>query len=514
MTLREKAAQVVFTRLGSNMPPPVTVAEDRDRVAALLDRCPLGGLVLFNGDLATTPAHLEALQARVDVPLLVAADIERGAGQQLRGATVFPHARAFGALGEEAEAAVEAAARATAREARAAGVHITFGPVADVNLDPHNPIIAIRAFGEEPGAVARLVQAYVRGARAGGLLTAAKHFPGHGNTRRDSHAELPVVTSGRDTLLRTDLVPFRAAIEAGVDLMMTAHVAFPALDPSGRPATASRPILHDLLRDELGFDGAVITDSLLMGAIRDAYPDAGAQAVALVQAGVDILLDQPDPEGAVDGLVRAVEEGRLAEARLEEAVGRVQRLRQRAFGAGGPVPDRAVPDLPAHQALARRLARRAVHVRAAGTGLLPLDPERAAREGMLAVLVQPHRSRLDPPEQPLGAALRAAFPGVTYAEVGPETEEARYRALAQQAGSAAYVLLALVVKPAAWHAFGLTPRQQRFVASLAARPGVVLAALGSPVVLEAFPQAAARLCTYSDVPVSQEALVAVLREGR
>lgn len=506
MTLREKAAQLVFARIGSNMPPPVTVAEDVDRVAALLDRCPLGGLVLFNGDRATTPAHLDALQTRCDVPLLIAADIERGVGQQVRGATVFPHARAFGALGEDAEAAVEAAARSTAREARACGLHVTFGPVADVNLDPRNPIIATRAFGEEPERVAQLVQAYIRGCRAEGLLTTAKHFPGHGNTSRDSHAELPVVPSSRVALEQADLVPFRAAITAGVDLMMTAHVAYPALDPSGWPATASRPILQDLLRGALGFEGAVITDSLLMGAIREAYPDAGTQAVALVRAGVDILLDQPDPEAAVEGLVAAVNDGTLREARLEEAAARVRHLKQQVAGSGRPAFDAA-----AHQRQARRLARQAVTVQQPRGGVLPLDPKRAEREGLLAVLVQPHRSRLDPPEQPLGAALRRAFPGVAYAELGPDTSEVDYRALAEQARRAGHVLLALVVKPAAWHAFGLTARQQRFVETLVAQQPVVLAALGSLVVLEAFPQAAARLCTFSDVPASQEALVEVLR---
>ncbi len=516
-TLREKAAQLVFARIGSNLPPPVTVEEDAGRVAALLARCPLGGLVLFNGQIPQTPAALARLQARSPYPLLVATDMERGVGQQVRGATVFPHAMAFGALGEAAEAAVEASARAAAREALACGLHLAFCPVADVNRERRNPIIATRAFGEAPKTVARLVRAYVRGCHAEGLLATAKHFPGHGGTRQDSHEALPVVPDDRAALERTDLMPFRAAVEAGVDAVMTAHVAYPALDASRRAATASRPILHDLLRGDLGFRGAVVSDSLLMGAVRADPGAVGAQAAALVAAGVDVVLDAPDPEAAVAGLVRAVEAGTLDAARLDEACARVWTLKQRLADRFGPSiftdPARHVSldevGEAAHRALADDVARRAVTVEDAA-GVLPFDPARVAAEGMLALLVKPHRTRLDPPEAPLGAALRAAFPGVVYREVGPEADESVFDALAAQAAQVRHVVVALVVKPAAWHAFGLLAAQQRFVETLAARRPVVLASLGSPYALEAFPQAAAQLCTYSDVAASQRALVDVV----
>ena len=503
------------------MPPPVTVAEDAARVEALLARCPLGGLVLFNGQTPQTPQVLARLQVRSPYPLLVAADMERGVGQQVRGATVFPHAMAFSALGADAEAAVEASARVTAREALACGIHLSFGPVADVNRNPRNPIIATRAFGTEPHGVARLVRAYIRGCRAEGLLTTAKHFPGHGGTSQDSHEALPVVADTRDVLERTDLVPFRAAVEAGVASVMTAHVAFPALDPSRQPATASRPILEDLLRDTLGFRGPVITDSLLMGAIRAAPGAVGTQAAALVQVGVDILLDMPDPEAAVDGLVEAVEAGRLAETRLDEAFARVWALKQRLADHFAPSifddPARHVSldevGHPDHCALADDVARCAVLVQDAA-GILPLDPERAAAEGMLVLLVKPHRSRLDPPEEPLGEALRTAYPGAHYQEVGPEAEAALFSALMEHAGRVRHLVVAMIVKPAAWQRFGLLPAQQHFVEALVARQPVVLASLGSPYVLDAFSGDGVRLCTFSDVASSQRALVAVLARGK
>lgn len=503
------------------MPPQVTVAEDAARVEALLARCPLGGLVLFNGRVSQTPQVLARLQARSAYPLLVAADVERGVGQQVRGATVFPHAMAFSALGADAVAAVEASARTAAREALACGLHLTFGPVADVNRNPRNPIIATRAFGAEPDGVARLVRAYIQGCRAEGLLTTAKHFPGHGGTSQDSHEALPVVPDARAVLDRIDLAPFRAAIEAGVDGMMTAHVAFPALDPSRRPATASPSILNDLLRHTLGFRGPVLTDSLLMGAIRAAPGAEGTQAAALVQAGIDILLDTPDPEAAVNGLVEAVEAGRLAEARLDEAWARVWALKQRLADRFSPSifvnPARhvALDDVGSfeHRALADDVARRAMLVQDAA-GMLPLDPARVALEGLLVLLIKPHRSRLDPPEEPLGEMLRARYPDVRYHEVGPDTDAAAFGALMEQAAQVRHVVAAMIVKPAAWQPFGLLPAQQRFVETLAARQPVALASLGSPYVFSAFAGSGARLCAFSDVAPSQQALVDALAYGK
>ena len=511
-SLFDKAAQLVFGRLGSNLPPPVTVAEDAARVAALLERCPLGGFALFNGSLPETPETLAALQAKSRFPFLVATDMERGVGQQVRGATVFPHAMAFAALGDDAEAAVEASARIAAREALACGLHITFAPVADVNRDPRNPIIATRAFGTDPERAARLVRAYVRGARAEGLLTTAKHFPGHGNTHADSHAELPVVPGDRAEWERTDAVPFRAAIEAGVDLMMTAHVVYPALDASGAPATASRPILHDLLRDELGFGGVVITDSLLMAAVRAAPEAVGAQAAALVRAGVDVLLDVPDPEAAVAGLVRAVEAGDLSEARLDEAFTRVWGLKETLMERFGPDvfthPPPFAVGTAAHRAVADDVAERAVTIFKDTPEAWPDAPDGA---GMTVLLVRPHTSHLDPPEAPLGAMVRAAFPAAEYVEIGPDAGESELREASERVERARRVVLALVVKPAAWHAFGLTPAQHAFAEALTARRPVTLAALGSPLILDAFPHAPVHLCTYSDVAPSQRALVRTLR---
>ena len=344
--LRDKAAGLLVVRLGSNMKPPRRAEKDAAGVLDLIRRHPIGGVILFNGAWPETGETLAGLQREARRPLLVMTDMERGLGQQVAGATTFPHARAFGALGDEAEAMTERFARASAREALACGVHVTFAPVADVNRNPDNPIIATRAFGEEPERVAALAAAYVRGCRAEGLLSTAKHFPGHGNTAEDSHAVLPTVPDSRAVLEQTDLVPFRAALDAGCELVMTAHVAYPALDPSGRPATLSAPILRGLLRDDLGFAGVVISDSLHMGGIQAEGRTEAELAVEQIRAGVDLLLDAQDPEAIIAGVADAVARGDLDEARLDEALARVEHLRDRLTDRfGGDVfvrPDEAV----------------------------------------------------------------------------------------------------------------------------------------------------------------------------
>lgn len=503
------------------MPPPVTVAEDADRIEALLERCPLGGLVLFNGPLPDTPQTLAHLQAKSPFPLLIAADIERGVGQQMKGGTVFPHALAFSALGEHAEDAVETSARVAAREALASGLHMTFGPVADVNRDQRNPIIATRAFGTEPHATSRLVQAYIRGCRAEGLLTSAKHFPGHGGTTQDSHEELPLLSDTRIVIEQTDLVPFRAAIDAEVDSLMTAHVAYPALDDSGLPATASKKILHDLLRDELGFQGVVITDSLLMGAIRAEPGQEGRQAATLIGQGVDIILDPPDPEAAVAGLVRAVEEGFLSEERLNDAVQRVWKLKQHFIDRFGDSfftnPSTYIEagegEAVANQSAAEDIACRAVSIQDP-QGALSIAQAQVAEEGLAVILVKPYRTRLDPPEEPLGAYVRDAYPGVLYREVGPEADDAFLHQLREETRRVKHLVIAVVVKPAAWQPFGLLPNQHVLVEDLVERQPVIMASLGVPHILDLFPNAVAHLCTFSDVPVSQRALVVTLEQGR
>lgn len=508
LSLREKIAQLVFVRIGSNMRPVRTVEQDEERVAELLARCPVGGLLLFNGG-PETKRVLERLQGRSAAPLLVGSDVERGVGQQVRGFTLFPHAGAFDRLGGESEAAVGDFARAVASESHEVGIHITFAPVADVNSNPRNPIINTRSFSRDTVRATRLTRAFVEAAESAGLRTTAKHFPGHGDTEKDSHDSLPTIDLPIEILRAREFVPFQAAVDAGCSLVMTAHVSYPAIDPSGEPATLSRVMMQQLLREEMGFGGVVCSDSLLMAGARDRFAREADMALAVLKAGVDLLLDLDDPVQVVDCLCECVASGKLAERRVDEALARVWALKKRVFansrGEGIARTDTATVS---SSALAAKVAAGAVEVVGeSGASPLPFRPDAS----LVVILVKPFETPIEPPEQPLGVAVRERWGDARYFQLGPSADASQYAAAAEAARTAKQLLVSMIVRPAAWYAFGLKAEQASFVRSLvAARDDAVLASLGVPSALDDFPRAAIRICTYSDVPVSQQALVEFL----
>jgi beta-glucosidase-like glycosyl hydrolase len=292
-----------------------------------------GGFILFGGTTAAVRAVADRLRREAGRPLLIAADLERGAGQQVIGLAELPPPLALASLDEPA--VVRGAGLLTAAEALSVGVNWVLAPVADLDLEPENPIVQTRSFGADPARVAEAVANWIAGCEAGGALACAKHFPGHGRTRHDSHDVLPAVTAGATALRQADLVPFRAAVEAGVSSIMTAHVAYPGLDPSGLPATLSAPILG-LLRNELGFDGLIVTDALMMEGSRGGRSPVAA-AVEALRAGVDLLLYPDDPVGVAEAL-SMLAQSRGAEARrIEESLERVERAARR--GEANLLPD-------------------------------------------------------------------------------------------------------------------------------------------------------------------------------
>src|SRR3984885_11276344 len=263
---------------------------------------------------------LNRLQQDSKLPLLISADFERGVTMRLHGATEFPHAMAFGATGKLEYA--EAFGRITAQEASAVGVHWNFFPDADVNSNPANPIINTRSFGEDPQQVGDLVTAYIRGARANGMLTTVKHFPGHGDTATDSHLGVAQVTGDMARLNTVELPPFQMAIEAGVDSVMVAHVSVPALDPNpDHVATTSPAIVDGLLKEQLGFKGIVITDALDMAGLTRLYAGhVGRAAVDAFKAGSDVLLIPADLGASYEAMVEAVRSGEIPSAQLDASV--------------------------------------------------------------------------------------------------------------------------------------------------------------------------------------------------
>lgn len=323
-------------------------AHEEGRIADAL-ALGVGGFIIFGGTRETVAALTASLRARAGRELLLAADLERGAGQQVDGLVQVPPPRALAALHDPG--VIRWAGATTARDARAVGLNWVFAPVADLDVLPENPIVQTRAFGADPAAVADAVTQWVAGCEAAGALACAKHFPGHGRTRADSHVTLPVVDADLATL-EDDERPFRAAVGAGVSSLMTAHVAYPALDATGQPATLS-PAIIQRARGRLGFDGLIVTDALIMqGALGDG--GEGAAAVRALAAGCDLLLYPDDPRAVLYVLQGALATGDLAPARVREALARYQRAIVRA-GARAEPP---APDAPAQaDAVADRCAR-------------------------------------------------------------------------------------------------------------------------------------------------------------
>ncbi len=325
MSLEQKIGQMIGLRYTSRfMNQDSAVLEELSRWVVGHH---IGGFIQVRGGVFETAVLTNTLQRMADLPLLIASDLERGAGNQIEGATLFPPAMSIGATGSEDLA--YAMGRITAIEARAVGIHMTYAPVVDVNSNPDNPIINVRSFGEDPEDVSRLAAAFIRGCQENGLIATAKHFPGHGDTDLDSHSVLPAITGDRERLDRVELVPFRASIEVGVRAIMSAHLRLPALDPTpDLPATLSFPIMTDLLRGELGFQGLSVTDAMEMRGITGLYTPPQA-AVKAVQAGVDMLLIPPETEEVIRGLIRAVEDGKLSMSRVDSAVKRILEVKAR-----------------------------------------------------------------------------------------------------------------------------------------------------------------------------------------
>ena len=324
LSLRDRVAQLVMPWV-----PGTYAAFDDEafsRTQSWVDSLHVGGLIVSVGSPLDLASKLNRLQERSPLPLLVASDLEAGTAIRLNGGTPFPPNMGVAATGSDTDA--YELGRITALEGRAVGIHMAFAPVADVNNNPANPIINVRSFGEDPHAVGRLVAAEVRGLQEHGMLAAAKHFPGHGDTGTDAHIALPVLNAGWSRLDSVELVPFRSAISANVAAVMSAHIAVPGLDRGQlRPGTVVPSILSGLLRDSLGFSGLVVTDALNMGGIAVEY---GAEAaVRAFLAGSDLLLQPADPAAAIDAMMAAVARREISPERLNRSVRRVLELKKR-----------------------------------------------------------------------------------------------------------------------------------------------------------------------------------------
>lgn len=337
LSLQEQVAQMVVVRAsGYLFDHQIQYPNWEPQGAKLrywLEQLGIGGVILLGGSAGELALRSQQLQEWAKIPLLVAADIEEGVGQRFSGATWFPPPMAISAIARKnpsiAESYAEQLGAITAQEALAIGINWVLAPVVDVNNNPENPVINVRAFGETPGEVSRLATAFIRGAQAYPVLTTAKHFPGHGDTASDSHLELPVLPHSPTRLAEIELPPFEAAIASGVDAVMSAHLLIPSWDTE-RPATLSKRILTQQLRQHLKFAGLIVTDALVMGAIANLY-GANVAPVLAVEAGVDILLMPVDPEGAIQSVCEAVVSGRIPRAQIRASVERIWQAKLKVY---------------------------------------------------------------------------------------------------------------------------------------------------------------------------------------
>ncbi len=439
MTLDQKIGQVLVPSFES-----MYLATDADlfeQLAGFVRNQHVGGFIAFGGSqpvpgvllnpgyaTVTLGQPLEAaatfnrLQALSAIPLLSAADFEWGVGMRISGATTFPRAMAFGATGDVR--LVAEAARVTAIEARAIGVHVNFAPVADVNNNPRNPVINTRSFGELPAAVSAMVASYVRSLQAHGTLATLKHFPGHGDTDVDSHLGLPLIAHPRDRLAAVELPPFRAGTAAGAEAVMTSHIALPSIEPQpDTPVTFSAAATR-LLRTELGFSGLAFTDSMKMAGVTRLASEGDA-AVRAFMAGHDMLLDLPDPPAAFDAIKAAVRRGEIAEARLNESVTRILRAKARVgLHKQKLVSLDAVTQAVggrANRAVARIASERSLTLVKDERNAVPLRLPAAAPVLYLSVLDYPGGWGIAAPSRTMVPELRKRWPNLTAIELSDGT---------------------------------------------------------------------------------------------
>ncbi len=472
----------------------------------------------YEAAMLTNQLQREAAEAKPGIPLVIAADFERGVSMRLYGTTVFPHAMAFGATGKTSYA--QDFGRISAQEARAVGVQWNFFPVADVNSNPANPIINTRAFGEDPQQVGDLVAAYIQGAQANGLLTTAKHFPGHGDTETDSHLGFARVGGDQARLQSVELPPFRRAIAAGVDSVMVAHVTVPALEPDpNRVGTTSPKIVDELLKRQLGFHGLVITDAMEMQGLTRLYTESnqslGRAAVDAVKAGNDMLLVPLDLQSSINAIVAAVNSGEISQSRIDDSVRKILHAKAAVGLHKGRLVDLSTMDTviakPENVALGQQVADDAVTLVRDNRQVLPLQAQRNGTTPQ-----RPAYGRV------FERQLRARIPDANVIFLDPRYIQGMSEQVLQAVEGAQAVIAAIYVVPTAGKAVNVGGAVKNTVA-LAEAPAALLhgmlqragqktvvVALGNPYLAGDFPEVQNYMCTFSNATVSELSAVKAL----
>jgi beta-N-acetylhexosaminidase len=517
MTLHDKVAQLVM------MPVYGEVINTRSAAFRKYEHfvrdLHVGGVIVTghittagirNAEPFAMAALLNRLQKSSKIPLLVSADFERGTSMRVTSTTAWPYSMAFAAAKDIEGVKYEGAE--TAREARALGVNWLFAPVSDVNNNPDNPIINIRSYGEDSAEVSSFVQAFIAGAHsdaANPVLVTAKHFPGHGDTAQDSHIGLAHLDAARDRIESVEFAPFRAAIASGVDSVMTAHLAVPALEPENEPATVSAKIMTGVLKQELGFRGLVVTDAMDMEGLASMFDTAEA-SVRAIQAGADVLLMPKRAEDAINGLMSAVQRGRITRQRIDESVAKVLAAKVRVGLNRKKVVELDgiddIIDSPEAEERAQLVADRALTLVKDEKDALPLQhPESTC-------LIAMTESRRGQQGQRLVEEIKKRAPNMITAIVDPAMSKDDLDQVSQKATGCTQIIAAAYVTVSAYRGnVALAGNFPDFLnGMIAGKIPVTLIALGNPYLVRAFPNVGAYLTTYSPTPTSEVAVVKAL----
>jgi|CXWL01.1.fsa_nt_gi beta-glucosidase-like glycosyl hydrolase/CubicO group peptidase (beta-lactamase class C family) len=510
LSLEEKVGQMIGVRAFGIYTNPRS--PQHKALIEEVEALKIGHITIFESDVYAAPRILNDLQRRARIPLLVGADLERGLAFRVRrGVVPLPYAMAIGAT--RSEEAAYFTGLVTGREARAIGIHWAFAPVADVNNNPDNPVINIRSYGEDPDLVGKLSSAYVRGARDGAILSTAKHFPGHGDTSADSHLTLPVIASDRERLNRVELAPFQTMFKAGVDAVMVAHIAVPSVDATGDPASLSHAITTGLIRDQMKYEGLIVTDAMEMSGLDVAW--SGEASVRAVLAGCDLVLLPKDARIAVREITRAVREGRIKETQIDASVLRLLKTKESL----GLDKNRFVDEAeigkhvgrPEDIAEADRITRESITLVKNEGHVLPLAVEKPLR---LLHLVMASDARNDNIAGIPEAEFARRYVQVTNRYVGPDLGPETANDIVAQARSGAFshvVVSSFVRVTSSKGTADMAGSHANLLTRLSIEgPPLIVLAFGSPYLLRQAPEIPVYLAAYGGVDSAQRAMVAAL----
>ncbi len=509
LPLHEKCAQLVFPWVLGNF-----LSEDSTeykRLFHLVKDLKVGGLIFFSGDILNQAMLTNKMQALADIPLLVAADFERGLGMRLKDGLEFPYSMAV-AASKDLTLAYKLG-KAIAEEAWAIGVHQNYAPVADLNDNPKNPIINIRAFSEDKKITSEFCSAFIKGTTSARLLSTAKHFPGHGNTHIDSHLEIPVIQVRKKNILENELVPFKAAIKAGVQSIMVGHLAVPSIEKNPKiTATLSKKIITDLLIKQLGFDGLIMTDAMNMDSICKNFSAAEATVMAF-NAGNDLILFPPDEEIAIDALNNAARTGEIKQARINHSLRKLLsakqwlKIHEKRFINLNDIPKTL--SMQKHLKLAQNIADKSITLVKNDKKIIPVN--KSKHQNIFGITITEGLGSES--EIFFQSLLQEQFPNAMRALVHQETNDEYYAKIFGAAEEVDLVILSSFIRVKAYQgSVSISKKHEEFINKiLKFKTSNILISFGNPYLLTVFPNVNAYLCAYGDTKVSQRAVLKALK---